>query len=228
MSAHFFDRCLVVCVAILLPAFAALPAKAERVRCENAFLTDEADSQPRADIDQLLRQLIRALEPKSGVTAADLNELLNQLLNELQKQMPSRDNDARYGADPAVFTQSLTDLFQIYGATLLTRRKPTLDLMLEASRTDSIMLISANLFDAANSSVRPDVHGRHALLVLKLFPETSEIVIFDPNNPNDIYRTRYTARSDGSIQFNTRLNYTAGGTIAIPYSVEIVQRPLGH
>jgi hypothetical protein len=145
------------------------------------------------------------------------------LLRPLSKYLVDVLKDARFGAlSPALFLEPMRQFLAQTGAELILKQPATLETFENFGGTNSIAIISASIRDRRDGSMAA-VHGRHALVLLAYLPETGEVVISDPNRPNNVFRETLQTDEQGRRYFRTRVNYTANGSNAYIEELQIIR-----
>lgn len=156
-------------------------------------------------------------EPRSG------EDPLMTLLRPLLAQAASRFSDARTGALTDVLLKIMGPYLEKLGAHVHLDQAADLETLIERSGTNSIMVIAGASIRDRITGASPQVHARHALILLKYLPASNEVLISDPNEPNKIYRELLRSDEHG-LYFNTRVNYTPNGSRAYLDRVHIIEQ----
>lgn len=152
-------------------------------------------------------------------------EVLLTFLRPLLQNLTERFKDARYGTlSTSVFLRPLENLMLPYNIHFRLDQAPTLNTLIEASGRNSIMIVAASIRDRLSHQTAPR-HGRHAMVLLKYLTATNEVVISDPNRPNQIFREKLEIDSQGRLFFRLRVNYTNNGSIAYLDEIQVIEGP---
>lgn len=152
-------------------------------------------------------------------------DALFTLLRPLLQTLTERFKDARYGTlSTSVFLRPLRELLAPYDIQFSLDQAPTLNNLIEASRKNSIMIVTASVRDRLSHQTAPH-HGRHAMILLKYLTATNEVVISDPNRPNQIFRERLDMDIQGRLFFRLRVNYTSNGSMAYLDEIQVLEGP---